>query len=59
MTFFPLGHTAATQTIYFVYPDNNIALEDDRIYTYRLINPINVTTGDINTTQHIIKDDDR
>ena len=59
MTFSPLGHTAATQTIYFVYPDNNIALEDNRIYTYKLINPINVIIGDINTTQHIIKDDDR
>ena len=46
-------------TIHVPYPDNVIALEDDITYTYRLINPINVTIGDINTTQHIIKDDDR
>ena len=46
-------------TIHFNYSDNVIALEDDKTFTYRLINPINVKIGDINTTQHIIKDDDR
>ena len=48
-----------SHTLYFIYRDNVIALEDDKTLTYRLINPINVTIGDINTTQHIIKDDDR
>ena len=48
-----------SHTLHLIYPDNVIALEDDKTLTYRLINPINVTIGDINTTQHIIKDDDR
>ena len=48
-----------SHTIHFIYLDDVVALEDDKIFTYRLINPINVTIGDINTTQHIIKDDDR
>ena len=46
-------------TIHFIYLDNVIALENDKTFTYRLINPINVKIGDINTTQHIVKDDDR
>ena len=48
-----------SHTLYFIYPDNVIALENDKTLTYKLINPINVTIGDINITQHIIKDDDR
>ena len=48
-----------SHTIDFIYPDNVIALEDDKTFTYMLINPINVTIGDINITQYIIEDDDR